>query len=50
MEYSKEFPTYKNGSKTIDKNFGTPKVLEFISQVGHIKFNKCFDYDHRDIL
>jgi hypothetical protein len=44
-----ELPTHINGSQTIDYMLGTENIMQIIHKMGYIKFNKCFDSEHRGI-
>jgi hypothetical protein len=45
-----DFPTHENGSKRVDYAFCSQNLLQFIKQIGYIKFNEALDSDHRAIF
>jgi hypothetical protein len=45
-----QFPTHERGSKTIDFILGTSNIMEYVTNVGYIPFNECFDSNHRGIF
>lgn len=49
LDYT-NFPTYNNGSKTIDYILGSRNIIEYITKVGYLKFHECFDSDHRGMF
>jgi hypothetical protein len=45
-----QFPTHENGSKRIDYILCSRNLMQFVQRVGYIKFNECFDSDHRAVF
>jgi hypothetical protein len=41
-----KFTTHENGSKVIDFIRCSPNTLQYVSKIGYIPFNECFESDH----